>query len=187
METQSDFRNSILRLALGTSLLLLIPLIAMQFSEEVNWTLSDFIFAGTLLFGTGFMYKIITRNSSETVYRIAIGFSLFTGLCLIWVNLAVGIIGNENNAINILYFGIIAVGLIGALYVRFKTHGMMYVMFGMAVTQALIGGFAITLGRSFTEGIPIIEILGVNSFFISLFIIAGLLFRYAIKEHAELE
>lgn len=103
----------------------------MQFTGEVNWTLSDFIIAGTFLFGAGLAYKLITRTSEDTAYRVAIGFALFTGLFLLWVNGAVGIIGSEKNPINILYFGVIAVGIVGALIARFQSKGMAYTMLAM--------------------------------------------------------
>lgn len=85
----------------------------MQFSSEVTWIFSDFVIAGTLLFGTGLTYTIIIRKSGEMMYRFAIAFVLFTGLFLVWMNMAVGIIGSEKNDINILYTLVIFAGIIG--------------------------------------------------------------------------
>src|SRR5690606_14897027 len=124
MKTQHTLLASSIRLAMGTALFLLIPLIAMQFSQEVLWTLSDFIIAGGLIFGTGFSYLLISRKAQDNSYRIAVGFALFTGLLLVWVNGAVGIIGSENNAFNQLYFAVIGVGILGAFLARFKSLGM---------------------------------------------------------------
>ena len=84
MKIEVKFYQSIAGFAAGTGLLLLIPLIAMQFTEEVVWTMSDFVIAGIFLFGTGLIYKLVTRRSSKLVYRVAIGFTLFTGLFLVW-------------------------------------------------------------------------------------------------------
>ena len=78
-------------IALATGLILLIPLIAMQFTNEVNWTLSDFVIAGALLFGTGLMFVLAARKTSK--YRALIGFALVAALLLVWVELAVGIFG----------------------------------------------------------------------------------------------
>lgn len=174
-------------LAIATGLLLLIPLIAMQFSDEVVWTLSDFILAGALIFGTGFTYILITRvlapkMGDNILYRVAIGFALFTGFFLIWINGAVGIIGSEDNPVNILYFGVIAVGIIGAFIARFRPKGMVYTMFAMAIAQALIA--TITLVGGFYQSPPstVFHIIGVNGFFVMLFIIAGLLFWYTVQE-----
>lgn len=74
MNTDRKFYPSTARLAGATGLLLLIPLIAMQFTNEVAWSLSDFTLMGTLIFGTGFTYQFITRKSVEIAYRIATGY-----------------------------------------------------------------------------------------------------------------
>lgn len=185
MNTDRNLTRSIAYLALATGLLLLIPFIAMQFSDEVVWTLSDFIFAGTLIFGTGIAYKLITRKSDELVYRVAIGFALFTGFFLIWVNAAVGIIGSESNPINLLYFGVIFVGMIGAIIARFQPNGMILTMIAMAIAQALIAAIALIGGFYQSPPSTVFHIIGVNGFFITLFVIAALLFRYAARENGE--
>ncbi len=75
------------------ALLLLIPLIAMQFTNEVNWTLFDFVVAGALLLGTGLMCELAIRKINKIKYRIAICVALSVVLILIWAELAVGIFG----------------------------------------------------------------------------------------------
>ncbi|NIT60191.1 MAG: hypothetical protein GWN00_29495 [Aliifodinibius sp.] len=162
-------------------MLLMIPLIAMQFSNEVVWTLSDFVIAGTLLFGTGLSYTLITRKSGQTIYRIAIGVALFTGLLLIWVNLAVGLIGSENNPVNLLYFGVIILGIIGSLIARFRSRGMQTTMFAMGLTQTMITVIALIGGFYQSPPSTVLHIIGINGFFITLFVLSALLFRYAAK------
>ncbi len=76
---------------LTVALLLLIPLIAMEFSDEVNWTLLDFIAAGVLLLGTGLMCELVLRKVKKTKHRIAICLAILAMLLLIWAELAVGI------------------------------------------------------------------------------------------------
>lgn len=183
MNTDNKLYQPIAYLALTTGLLLMIPLIAIQFSDEVAWTFSDFVIAGGLLFGTGFMYILVTRllatqMADNTVYRIAIGFALFAGLFLIWANGAVGIIGSENNPYNIVYFGVIAVGIIGAFIARFKPEGMTYTMFAMAVAQALVAAIALIGGFYQSPPSTVFHIIAVNGFFITLFVVSALLFRY---------
>ena len=65
----------------------------MQFTNEVNWTLSDFVVAGILVLGTGLMYELVLRNISQLKYRIAICGALQFALIMIWVELAVDIFG----------------------------------------------------------------------------------------------
>jgi len=182
MNTDHKLYPSIIKLAGATGLFLLIPFIAMQLTGEVNWTPSDFVIAGTFLFGTGLAYKLITRTSDNTVYRIAIGFALFTGLFLLWVNGAVGIIGSENNPVNLLYFVVIAVGIIGALLARFQAKRMVYTMLAMAVVQALIAAIALVGGFYQSPSDSVIHIIGINGFFMFLFIVSALLFRYAMPD-----
>ena len=75
------------------TLLLLIPIIAMQFTNEVNWNLIDFIVAGALLFGNGLMCELVMRKINKIKYRIAICVAFLAVLLLIWAELAVGILG----------------------------------------------------------------------------------------------
>ena len=71
--------------------LLLIPLIAMQFTDEVNWNLFDFVVAAALLLSTGLAIDFVIRKVKSTKYRIALAIIIFTILLLIWAELAVGI------------------------------------------------------------------------------------------------
>ena len=80
-------------IVLTSVIILLIPLIAMQFTDEVNWTLFDFIIAGALLLGTGLMCELAIRKINKIKYRIAICLALLVLLLLIWAELAVGIFG----------------------------------------------------------------------------------------------
>jgi ABC-type Mn2+/Zn2+ transport system permease subunit len=80
-------------IVLTAALLLLMPLIAMQFTSEVNWTLSDFVIAGILLFGTGLMLELVMRKVKHTGRRIALCAVIILALMVIWVELAVGIFG----------------------------------------------------------------------------------------------
>jgi O-antigen/teichoic acid export membrane protein len=76
-----------------TIILLLIPLIAMQFTDEVHWTLYDFIIAGVLLLGTGCIIDFLIRKIKNVKYRIAIIIAVLIVVLLIWAELAVGIFG----------------------------------------------------------------------------------------------
>jgi peptidoglycan/LPS O-acetylase OafA/YrhL len=80
-------------IVLTVVLLLLIPLIAMQFTDQVKWTLFDFVAAGVLLLGTGLMCGLVMRKVKKIKHRIAICVVLLAALLLIWLELAVGIFG----------------------------------------------------------------------------------------------
>ena len=80
-------------IVLTVVLLLLIPLIAMQFTDEVDWKLPDFVIMGVLLLGTGLMCELVLRKVKKIKYRVAICGLLLVALFLIWAELAVGIFG----------------------------------------------------------------------------------------------
>ena len=80
-------------IVLTVAVLLLIPLIAMQFTNAVNWNMFDFIVAGGLLLGTGLLCELVMRKVKKTNYRISICAVLLAALLLIWAELAVGIFG----------------------------------------------------------------------------------------------
>ncbi len=85
--------KKLFKILLFTVILLLVPLIGMQFTDEVNWTLMDFVVAGTLLLGTGLIYELVIKKVIKAPYRIAMSVVLFLSLLLIWAELAVGIFG----------------------------------------------------------------------------------------------
>jgi ABC-type Mn2+/Zn2+ transport system permease subunit len=78
---------------LTVTLLLIIPLIAMQFTDEVNWTLFDFLIAGVLLLGTGLLCELVMRKVTKIEHRITICVVILAALILFWIELAVGIFG----------------------------------------------------------------------------------------------
>lgn len=79
---------------LTVGVLLLVPLVAMQFSNGVDWSLFDFIIAGILLGGTGLLIELIMRKVKSKEKRLVLGASVLIILALIWIELAVGIFGS---------------------------------------------------------------------------------------------
>jgi hypothetical protein len=84
--------KNILRILIGTALILLLPLVAMQFSDEVNWKLSDFVIIGTLLIGSGLTFELVSSKVG-TKYRPVIAMIFIVAVLLIWAEMAVGIFG----------------------------------------------------------------------------------------------
>ncbi|PHR11099.1 MAG: hypothetical protein COA40_12260 [Aequorivita sp.] len=98
METHKiEFGNSknkrLIGILIVVAIILLIPLIAMQFTDEVNWDLFDFIVMGGLLLGTGLSCEIVLRMVKNTTHRIIICGIILIMLFLVWAELAVGIFG----------------------------------------------------------------------------------------------
>ena len=76
-------------IALFTGLILLVPLIAMQFTSEVSWDVTDFIVMGFLIFGAGSAFVHLSRKTPRK-YRVFIGALVAAALFIIWAELAVG-------------------------------------------------------------------------------------------------
>ena len=168
--------------AVAISLLLMIPLAAMQFTEEVNWDLFDFLVMGGLLFGVGLAYELVGRRIEKTAYRAAFGVGLVTAFLLAWVNGAVGIIGNEGNPANLMYGGVILIGVIGALFARLRSPGMVRALFAMAFAQMLVPIVALFIWPPQVASWGAAGVFGVfilNAFFAALFVISALLFQRA--------
>jgi bacteriorhodopsin len=78
---------------IAVALLLLLPLIAMQFTDEVKWTFFDFAVAGVLLLGTGLLCELVMRKVPNMGARITICLAILALLAVVWIELAVGIFG----------------------------------------------------------------------------------------------
>ncbi|MBT8070326.1 MAG: hypothetical protein KJO80_07825 [Gammaproteobacteria bacterium] len=81
------------RIALATTALLLIPLIAMQFTTEVRWDESDFIVMWCLLFGAASLFVLVARKLPRN-RRLLVGGFILISFLYIWAELAVGIFTN---------------------------------------------------------------------------------------------
>jgi hypothetical protein len=173
--------RSVVGLALATALILLIPLIAMQMTSEMNWTLFDFAVAAALIFGTGLTYQLVARKAGQIAYRFAVGVALAAAFLLVWINLAVGVIGSEDNPANLMYGGVLAVGFIGAIIAELRPQGMARALFAMALAQALVAAIALIFGLGSPWNSPT-QLVFVNGFFVTLFVGSALLFRSAARE-----
>lgn len=161
-------------------LLWLLPLAAMQVTDEVNWTASDFVFAAVLIGGVGLALELAVRSTSSAAYRGGVAVLAAAGFFLMWINAAVGIIGDEDNPLNTLYTVIVAIALIGGATARFQPRGMARAVAVAAVAQALAGVVAIVAGRDEPPGA--IGLVLLNGFFVALFAGSAWLFNKAADD-----
>lgn len=174
--------------AVVVALILLIPLVLTLLGSGVDgegwhWTLFDFVFMGTLLFGTGLAYELVARNAGTIAYRAAVGVALAAAFLLVWTNAAVGIIGDgEEDLASMMYVGgVLAVGFIGALISRFQPQGMACALFATALAQALVAVIALIAGWGSAGPIWPRDILIATALFGTLWVASALLFRRAAK------
>ena len=178
--------GSIVRVALVTAALLLVPLLAMQFTPEVNWGPTDFAIAGALLFFAGIAWTLLSARSAGISCRLAAVIAVATALVLAWGNLAVGLIGSENNPANLMYAGVIGVAIVGAIVTRGRARGMSRALFATALAQALVAVIALAGGLGASEPPGRLGILILNGLFVALFALSGWLFARAARPQARI-
>jgi hypothetical protein len=125
----------------GAAALLAAPLVATQFTPEMAWNETDFIVLGLLIASVGGLMEFAVRLSSSWFYRTGFAVAVLGGFLMVWSNLAVGIVGNEDNPFNFWFFGVLAVGLLGALVASGEAGGMALTMGIMGALQ--VGLFAL--------------------------------------------
>jgi hypothetical protein len=169
----NGWRGSSWRLAAwsAAAFLLLLPLVAMQFTDEVNWTTADFVVFGAMLACAGGAFELATRMTRNTAYRAAVGVALAAAFLLVWANGAVGIIGSEDNPANLMFGGVLAVGLVGAAVARFRPQGMARALVATALAQVLAAVVAAVAGMGY--------IFVATAFFAALWLGSAWLFRRA--------
>jgi hypothetical protein len=128
--------------------LLLVPLTAMQFSDEVRWTGGDFVFAGVMLAAACSAYELGTRLSRHAAYRAGVAVAVLASFVLVWINLAVGIIEGERNPANLVFFGVVALAIAGALVARGRPRGMALAMGATAAAMAVVALTIVVTGRN---------------------------------------
>lgn len=168
----------------GAALVLLLPLAAMLLTDEVNWDPADFAVFGAMLLAAGGTFEAAARTTANTAYRAATGIALATAFVLVWMNLAVGIIGTEDNPANGLFGGVLAVGFIGAVVARFRPAGMARTLAATAVAQASVAAIALIAGSDIIGPTRPAGILMPTGLFVAPWLMAAWLFRKAAREQA---
>ena len=118
-------------------------------------------------------------HTNRVAYRFANGLAVTAACLLIWLSLGVGIIGKDGDSANMMYFGVIAVGIIGAIISRFRPMGMARTLLAMALAQALVALIALIAGLGIPWSGPA-EIIMLNGIFIGMFIGSAWLFKRTV-------
>jgi hypothetical protein len=118
----------------GAAIAWLVPLAA-KLLADLPWTTEDFVAWGIMLLVAAGVCEAGLRLSGQLAYRAGVIVAVGTSFLITWSNLAVGIIGDEDNPLNQIFFGVIAIALVGAFLVRFKPKGMALAMAVTAVAQ----------------------------------------------------
>ena len=166
------------RIAIGTGLILLIPLV-LTLLALWHWKPGAFVLALVLLCGgTGLAYGLVTKKMmSNKAYRFAVGVALATVFLLVWMNAAVGGILGDDPA-NMMYFGVLLVGFTGAVIAHLEPQGMSRALLAAAYAMVLVPAIALSIGTpAFANGV--MAVFGLHAVFAMLFVGSAWLFRKA--------
>jgi hypothetical protein len=165
----------------AVALILLLPLVT-----GAPWTLFDYVVAGALLGGAGLVLELAVRGSGSLAYRAGSGLAVAAAVLLIWVNGAVGFLGDEGNPANLMFAGVIAIAVLGSVIAGFRAKGMARAMFAAAAAQVSVGVMALTWGWSSPGDAGLYEVVMGTSVFCALWLLAGGLFRKAAETPKDL-
>ena len=119
--------------------------------------------------------------SSSWTYRAGAGLAIAASLLLGWMNLAVGIAGNEENPVNLSFFMLIAVAAVGTFAAEFRAGGMARTMFCVAAIQILLGVIVSTGPVAAHEPSGPRGLFALNGFFTLLWLVSGALLARAAR------
>jgi hypothetical protein len=163
------------------AVLLLLPLLAMQVTDEVTWGAADFVAFGALLGGAGLAYELAARKAGHAAYRAAVGVAIAAGFLIVWIALAVGIVGDPGDPADLMYAGVLAVGVIGAVLARGAPRGMVRALSAAALALAVVTVLTLIAGKHQSPISSLGELLGLNGIFLALMLSSAWLFHRAAR------
>lgn len=156
----------------GAAALMLLPVVAIRAGEDGPSDRGDYFFLLILLLGVGLAWEL-ARVTDRRTYAAGVGFAVAAACLSTWINLAVGIIGSEDNPANWIYAAVVAIAASGAIVARFRAAGMALAMTAAALAQVIACAAALAWGLGFTGPITV--------FFAALWLISARLFRRAVR------
>lgn len=162
----------------AAALLLLLPLAAMQFTNEVNWNVGDFISAGFLLFGSLGAYEVAARQRADTAYRAGVGLAIAATFLLIWGNGALYI---TDSAADAGYYGVAVIGIVGVVIALFRPGAGARAMLAAVFALVLACVIALVTGMVPNPYASTFEVVGITGFYAVLYAGAAWLLREAAR------
>ena len=162
----------------GAAVLFVLPGLAMQLTNEVVWTASDFVVWAAMLLVACTVADLALRKASNFLTLAAGLIAVAAGFFTIWANLAVGIIGNEDDPHNLAFMAVPVVALVGGFIARLKPDRMTIAMLVAATVQVAAAVFAISDGRV-DHGSRTAEIVLATIIMPGLWLLSGGLYKKA--------
>jgi hypothetical protein len=166
----------------GAAALLSVPFFAMQFPPTgFDWSLGDFIIMGALFAIVGGLIELAVRLSPSLSYRVGFALAVIASFLIVWVNLAVGIIGSEDNPANLLFLGVLGIEAVGALIARFRAAGMVRAMLATAGAQGAIALYVLASGLGSDEPPGMVKLAILIAGFAGMWLVSAWLFARAAR------
>ncbi len=160
--------------------LLLLPLVA-----GAPWTPSDYAFAAVMLGIAGGAIELAVRMSASLSYRAGALVAVAAAFLLVWVNAAVGFLGDENNDANAIFAAVLLIAIGGTLLARLRAEGTARAMLAAAAVQLLAGGIGWAMGWAAPGGQGVYEVVMGTTLFCTLWLAAAALFAQAARQSAQ--
>lgn len=180
MERLSMRQSILVRAALVTGGVLLVPLWGTFYVDGWNWGWQAFARISAFVFAAALAYQSSVKGMSNKAYRFAMGLAVATAVVLTWMNF---VLATSGSLANFTYFGVVLVGMVGAVIVRLRAREMALVLAGTAIAQLLVPFIAPVFWKVTVAPGEAVPVIGVNGIFIVLFAISALLFRRAAQAH----
>ena len=155
----------------------------MKVTDAVVWTGSDFALAAALVLGIGSAMEGAVRVTRSRPYRAGVAVALAAAVLLVWINGAVGIIGDEDHPGNAMFGGVLAIAALGAVTARLRPQGMARALVATALAQAAVAAIALLAGMASPASGPF-EIGGLSAGFTALWLASAWFFRRSAREQA---
>lgn len=115
-----------------------VPLAASVLGTGLAWSGADFLLFALMLLAAVGVFELLLSKAAGRAYRLAAATAVGTGFLLVWVTLAVGIVGAEDNPANRLIPAVLAVAAGGSALARLRPPAMAWAMAATAATQLLL-------------------------------------------------
>jgi hypothetical protein len=187
IERNGGWRRSPWRLLLWgiPTALLIAPAVAMQFTREVQWSAFDFVLASVLLYGATGTIDLAIRKGGSTAFRLGAGLAVLVSFLLVWINGAVGAIGDEDNPANLMFVAIIMIAAAGAVSARFEARGMARAMTVAFVLNAAVAVLAPVYGWGADEPPGTIGLTMLIGGFATMWGLSAALFAKAARDRGQ--
>jgi len=177
--------KNIMRIAIGSGLILLIPLVLTLLGKWQWDKPRGYVLAFVVLFAFGLTYELVAKKMNNKAYRFGVGVALVTTFVLVWGNFIQA--ADDVNPAAMMYLWVPLVEIIGAAIARFRPDGMARAMFVTALAQALVLAYVLMVRNPQVTPWTAAVLRGFagNAFDVLLFVASALLFRRASASGCE--